>query len=234
MAIGPQIRGIYQIKSVSTGRIYIGYSTNIKIRWSNHRYHLKTNKHKNPYLQNHYNKYGKSDLVYIIIEELPYLTDNEIALKEGVYIKRFNANIKPNFNMTLGNEYRCSELLKIPCAIKNIQTGEVINFTSMTEASNYIGVDRSSMSKILNGKKKQMKGWCSANIPYPESEFNRKTRVLTHKDFGDVIVGENMCEFARKYDLNTRIIHRLFTKPDRNKSHKGWKPREEEDGQSNQ
>lgn len=31
-----------------------------------------------------------------------------------------------------------------------------------------------------------------------------------------------MCSFARQYNLNPRVIYRLFTKANRNLSHKGW------------
>ena len=59
--------GIYQIHSILTGRVYIGSAVNLKRRKQRHLLDLKDNKHDNPYLQRHYNKYG-IDLQFSVIE----------------------------------------------------------------------------------------------------------------------------------------------------------------------
>ena len=56
--------GIYCIKNLENGKIYIGKSVNIKNRWISHRNTLKNNKHDNSYLQNSWNKYGESSFVF--------------------------------------------------------------------------------------------------------------------------------------------------------------------------
>lgn len=62
------ISGIYKIESkIKPERIYIGSAINIKRRWKEHRKDLRNNVHHSSKLQNHYNKYGKSDIEYIII-----------------------------------------------------------------------------------------------------------------------------------------------------------------------
>jgi group I intron endonuclease len=61
------LSGIYKIQSkIHPERCYIGSAVNIRHRWGNHLWHLKKNTH-NPKLQNHYNKYGKDDLVFSIL-----------------------------------------------------------------------------------------------------------------------------------------------------------------------
>ena len=63
-----KIFGIYQIGSrCKPERFYIGSAVNIERRWKEHLYKLRLNKHDNSKLQNHYNKYGKNDLVFSII-----------------------------------------------------------------------------------------------------------------------------------------------------------------------
>jgi group I intron endonuclease len=63
-----KISGIYKIQSIcKPERIYIGSASNMLKRWWRHNNDLKYNKHCNPILQNHYNKYGKSDLEFSII-----------------------------------------------------------------------------------------------------------------------------------------------------------------------
>jgi len=61
--------GIYSITNIINGKKYIGSSTKIVKRWTEHRCHLKYNTHTNPILQNAYNKYGKDNFKYEIIEE---------------------------------------------------------------------------------------------------------------------------------------------------------------------
>ncbi len=63
-----EISGIYQIQSkVKPERIYIGSAVNIKRRWNNHKNELRKNIHGNKKLQNHFNKYGESDLIFSVL-----------------------------------------------------------------------------------------------------------------------------------------------------------------------
>lgn len=63
--------GVYTITSKSTGKIYVG-STGSNFgfigRWKVHLTELLTNKHKNKYLQRHFNKYGVNDMEFDIID----------------------------------------------------------------------------------------------------------------------------------------------------------------------
>lgn len=63
-----KISGIYKIQSkCKSERIYIGSAIYIYQRWQSHLNTLKRNKHENKKLQNHYNKYGKNDLIFSIV-----------------------------------------------------------------------------------------------------------------------------------------------------------------------
>ena len=64
-----KITGIYQIKSISTERIYIGSAINIRSRHTRHKKDLQNNVHHSIVLQRHYNKYGIEDLEFSILEE---------------------------------------------------------------------------------------------------------------------------------------------------------------------
>jgi group I intron endonuclease len=80
--------GIYQIKSkAKPKRIYIGSSINIDTRWKRHLYDLAKNKHRSAKLQNHYNKYGKSDLVFSVLISCD---KNEALEKEQFFIDSYN------------------------------------------------------------------------------------------------------------------------------------------------
>lgn len=60
--------GIYKIQSIANpDRCYIGSASVIKNRWSYHINALRSNGHCNKKLQNHFNKYGESDLVFSVL-----------------------------------------------------------------------------------------------------------------------------------------------------------------------
>ena len=63
--------GIYRIKNIITNDCYVGSSINIEKRWREHQRALKRNKHRNPKLQNAYNKYGVDSFKYEIFEICP-------------------------------------------------------------------------------------------------------------------------------------------------------------------
>lgn len=103
--------GIYSITSKVSGKRYIGSSVRICMRWTKHLTDLRTGKHCNSHLQNHYNKYGKEDLLFNVIE---VIERNKLSLqefkqllldKEQIYLnnwKECHFNIKKNAATNLG------------------------------------------------------------------------------------------------------------------------------------
>lgn len=71
--------GIYQIRNLVTGRVYIGSSYNLKGRRDCHYSIAKDNKHFNSHLQRSYNKYGKDNFVF---EPLLYCEEKDLIYYE--------------------------------------------------------------------------------------------------------------------------------------------------------
>lgn len=63
-----KISGIYKIINKLNGKYYVGSSEDIKIRWGKHKSSLKGNYHWNPKLQNAWNKYGKENFDFVVVE----------------------------------------------------------------------------------------------------------------------------------------------------------------------
>lgn len=84
--------GIYIIQNLINGNIYIGSSSNIKRRFSQHKSTLRHNTHKNKHLQNAWNKYGEENFEFIIIERHAYL--EKIIGRENKCISLY----KPEYN----------------------------------------------------------------------------------------------------------------------------------------
>ena len=64
-----KICGVYKITNMANGKFYIGSSNNIKNRWYQHENSLDAGIHGNPHLQNAWNKYGRHNFKFEIIEE---------------------------------------------------------------------------------------------------------------------------------------------------------------------
>lgn len=60
--------GIYNIRNIKNGKIYIGSAINIKNRAHVHINELENNKHHSKHLQHSWNKYGKNNFVFEVIE----------------------------------------------------------------------------------------------------------------------------------------------------------------------
>lgn len=62
------VSGVYQIRNIINDKIYIGSSKNLEYRYKSHFRALNRGNHENRYLQRAYNKYGKSNFIFEIIE----------------------------------------------------------------------------------------------------------------------------------------------------------------------
>lgn len=71
--------GIYQIRCNPTGKVYIGSSCRIEKRWREHELHLIAGTHVNPHLQSAWNKHGKDQFEFSVLEECD---KSQIRLRE--------------------------------------------------------------------------------------------------------------------------------------------------------
>lgn len=96
------IIGVYKITNTlcPEGKYYIGYSCNVKERWTIHKYRLKVGKHGNVRMQRAYNKYGSECFTYEILQEceteeeaknieLSYLED--LTIRDKLYNLHYNS-----------------------------------------------------------------------------------------------------------------------------------------------
>jgi len=93
------MQGIYIINNLVNNKSYIGQSINIEKRFKAHLNSLKNNKHDNSYLQNSWNKYGKENFEFKILEEVYNHLD--LGDKEQYWIDAYNS-YNCGYNLKLG------------------------------------------------------------------------------------------------------------------------------------
>lgn len=82
------IKYIYEIENIITKRKYIGQTIDWKSRKRHHFRDLNAGIHKNDFLQEEFNKYGKENFVFRIIEECLFEFGDE---RETYYIEYYNS-----------------------------------------------------------------------------------------------------------------------------------------------
>lgn len=95
-----KVCGVYKITNIKNNKIYIGSSKHILQRWKNHIRELNDNKHKNFYLQDDWNKYGKDCFVFDVLEKCA--EDDRYALEQ-----EYLNNLMPFYRT--GNGYNICE-----------------------------------------------------------------------------------------------------------------------------
>jgi len=162
--IGTNI-GIYIIKNRLDSRVYIGSSKNLYSRIQKHFTELKSNLHHNIHLQRFVNKYTIDSIYFEILE---YCEVSELLEKENKYINLYNS-IEEGFNLfnatrtelssfqrnLISEERKNSKFNKQIKVFKNLELIHIGNINSILEKFN---VDKSSVYKILKGKRKSHKG----------------------------------------------------------------------------
>lgn len=112
----PKKSGIYQIRNLVNGKVYVGSAINLHRRCYDHFVQLRNNKHNNQHLQRAFNKYGESSFIFEIIEFVP---DRQMLIeREQHYINTFNVveegyNICPTAGSTLGRPHTETTKLKL-------------------------------------------------------------------------------------------------------------------------
>lgn len=115
--------GIYIILSITNGKRYIGSAVNLRERKNLHFSELKR-RHHNKHLQNHYNKYGKDDLYFGILE---FCSKENLISREQYYLDFLSPefNIDPIAGSRLGAKFTKVHKNKISTKLKEFYlTGE--------------------------------------------------------------------------------------------------------------
>ncbi len=160
---------IYAIKNLTNNKMYIGSTKSIKSRKYEHFYQLKLNKHHSQHLQNSYNKYGKDNFAFYILEECSSENRKERELHYILINKSHEREFGYNIHEPNDKNFKCSIELKaklrdskkdkfVSVDVYNLK-GDLLNsFESSMDCSKYYNLTTSTIiSDVIKGKRKSYK-----------------------------------------------------------------------------
>lgn len=223
-----KLKGIYKIINKITGKFYIGSSSNIHVRWLNHKIELRNGTHKNSYLMNAWKKYGEKNFVFEIVKILPESsTTQDVQLEEQIHLDILKNNQKQCYNLCFdatGGEL--SEESRRKISIKN-----------SGKNNGFFGKEHSNESlKIMRDKRKFRIGHLAPNfgkrhsletlqlfrkqrLGKLNSAYNPKIYVLTNLKT-DETVQDTMYNLRMKFSFNRKVLSELLH--GKIKTYRGW------------
>lgn len=104
--------GIYQIKNLLNGKVYIGSAVNLRSRWSGHRSRLGKGRHHSRHLQSSWDKNGPEAFEFSVLE---YCEAGVLLEREQLFLdsRRPEFNICPTAGNSLGRRHSAETKQKI-------------------------------------------------------------------------------------------------------------------------
>jgi group I intron endonuclease len=196
--------GVYKITNEINGKYYIGKSTKIGRRWSEHRRFLRQNRHDTPHLQNAWNKYGENSFKFEILErDIPI---SNLRVTEQKYldiakldrINAYNTNFIADSGM-FGENHPNYKL--VPENIKN-KAKEIWMYQTSEEFVNYL---------LSNGYGAKVKGRILKE--FKQDEIANKIKDETYrKNMSISTSGERNGNWGNHQSEETKIKVRLRRK----------------------
>ena len=171
------------------GKKYIGYAVNIPARWKEHKRSLKKNYHNNIYLQHAWNKYGKENFKFWIVEKYPP-KEEILKLMEIYFIEYYNSFIDNGYgyNMTKGGDGRFGF---IPSdGIKKIMSEKMSGKNNPNYGKTVSDEQKQKISNTLKGR----------IIPAKEKELQKRTTLS----------GKNHPGYDKKGKSATSVYHGVY------------------------
>lgn len=213
----PQASGVYQIRCITTGKVYVGSAVNVYQRWSHHQRALNRGRHKNKHLQAAWSKHGEDSFVFEVLE----ISDRSTLLvREQAWMDRLKSRDKKcGFNIFDAGSPR-DALAKVWEGFIDPEGNEV-TIVNLQEFCRQHGLDHPSMIRLYQGrsKLKSYKGWTHRNSQRKREFVNTYTSFIS-PDGQHVGPITNLAAFCRERGLEKS--HMVAVAHGRLCSHQGW------------
>lgn len=164
-------QGIYKITNLKNGKVYIGQSTKIEYRWTQHKSERALRKNPNNLLYLDFVNNGVENFKFEILEKCRAGSLNK---REKFYIDLYKSyHPEIGYNLTRGGSMKRSGRKARPVEknfvrgdiSESIYRGKVVycvndkkKFYTIKSAANFYNVDPGNICKILKGKRTHTKG----------------------------------------------------------------------------
>lgn len=228
---------IYKIENITNSKKVVGSTKNKpNFRKNSHWSLLRRNLHKNPHLQNAWNKYGESNFVFIILENCE---DENLLNREEYWKNVLNAeyNIapitRPLGTINLGRKHKPETIEKMKRCRKGrkmpIWFSKFLSETRKGGRNPMFGKKLSAETKLKlsvskKGKKKppftkeHIENLKKSHLGIKKGPSSGKF-IFFHPQHGKEILGQ--CELIKKYNLKQSKIPLICS--GKRKSYMGWK-----------
>jgi group I intron endonuclease len=199
-----KLSGIYMIKNVKNGKIYVGSSIDIKTRLRAHKNLLKRNKHCNNYLQNSFNKYGLINFKFEILEVVE--DKNLLNKREQFYIDKLETiydikgyNIRKEAKSNYGLKHSQETKIKIGKSAKKRfskkENHNRYNVPVTRETRDKLSKSLTGKSNYWYGKGHLLKGSKNRNSKLSEEDVIKiKIRIRNGELLKDISKSFNVSE----------------------------------------
>lgn len=91
--------GVFQIRNVKSGKVFVGSSMNLDKIWNRHKFQLEMGGHKSKSLQKDWNELGAECFVFEVLEEIKESDDPSVdnAREVEVLLEMVVEKVKPEY-----------------------------------------------------------------------------------------------------------------------------------------
>lgn len=226
--------GIYQIRNILNGKVYVGSAANLYKRKGEHWGDLKRNKHCSPKLQNSYNKHGVSAFVFEVLEftecdRVQLLKREEFWIAELKATGRetgYNTRSIPNSCLGVAKSEECKA--RIAASLRGRkrppEVGQLISAIKRANPRRKTQEERDRFSAKMKGRKPSeatMEGGKRFRLENPNYRMKLfgKPYSFTSPN-GEVFSGVGIEKFAKSQGLCARAMWNVYNEKVR--SHRRW------------
>lgn len=186
--------GIYQIRNVKSGKVYVGQTNKLSYRKSQHFRSLLDNKHYNKYLQRAFNKYGEKAFAFEVLE---YCHSEELNERERYWIDRQESEYADKgynaaYAVTLFNNYEKSRKIN-----KSKRKPNPVNYTDEVRKK-----ARTSLARYWSNEENRIKHSLS------KSEIDYKT-IVTIKTLLKNDLDIKIKEVAKRFNVSLASVQHI-------------------------
>ncbi len=227
--------GVYQIRCLITGQIYIGSAVYMLARWAEHRRRLRRGVHVNQHLQQAWNKYGEENFEFTVVEyvkrafllriEQEWIDKSQCTELDFPSMHRLamgKSKLKSYKGWTHKNSIRQRDYVKTYDGFIDPDGHPVGPITNLAAFCRERGLDNTHMVAVAHGRICSHRGWT-------HKDGRQKSEPKVYTGFinpdGQRVIIANLRAFCREHGLHPVRMHQL--KNGQRKSHKGWTWREE-------